>query len=79
MHIGAGPARRRARSRTPKSESNARYSAITRVAGIDAVEYRAALDVRERTALTIVRLLANVIGTRAPRRAAPRRAGGFTD
>ncbi|WP_321928736.1 agmatinase [Burkholderia cenocepacia] len=41
--------------------------ANTRLAGIDVVEYHPALDVREMTALTIVRLLTNVIGTTARR------------
>ncbi|CAM2185131.1 hypothetical protein BO443_60139 [Burkholderia orbicola] len=68
MRTGAGPARRRARSRTPTREPDARYSSFTRVAGIEVVEYRAALGVRGKTAPTIARLPTNVIGTRAPRR-----------
>ncbi len=39
--------------------------AKTRLAGVDFVEYAPALDVRELTALTMVRLLTNIIGTTA--------------
>jgi agmatinase len=41
----------------------------TRFAGIDFVEYQPALDVRDMTALTIVRLLTNVMGLSARRMA----------
>ncbi|WP_268811030.1 hypothetical protein [Caballeronia glebae] len=39
----------------------------TQFAGIDFVEHHPALDVRNMTALTIVRLLTNVIGKHARR------------